>query len=63
MEAIEQGIMIETPAAVMMSEQLAARGGLFQYRNKRSDTVYPGNGPSEYEARHDFYDPHPSGNS
>ena len=34
----EQGIMIETPAAVMIS----GNGGFLQHRNERPDAVYPG---------------------
>ena len=38
----EQGVMIETPAAVMISDELAKDGGFLQYRNQRPDTVYTG---------------------
>ena len=43
---VEQGIMIETPAAAVMSDGKPGTGeksGLFQHRNKRPDSVYTGN--------------------
>ena len=38
---IELGVMIETPAAVMIADELAG-SSVFQYRNQRFDTVYSG---------------------
>ncbi len=38
----EQGIMIETPAAVMISDPSGGNGGFLQHRNERPDAVYPG---------------------
>ena len=37
---VEQGIMIETPAAVIISDLLAAGGRFLQHRHQRSDPVY-----------------------
>ena len=38
----KQGIMIETPAAVMVSRDLAKKVDFFQHRNERPDPVYAG---------------------
>lgn len=39
---VELGVMIETPASVMISRELAERSGFLQCGNKRSYTVYIG---------------------
>ena len=45
-----QGVMIETPAAVMISRELAAEVDFFSIGHQRPDPVYPGGGPAERES-------------
>ena len=44
---VEEGVMIETPAAVMNQRRSCKNGRFLQYRNKRSDAVHTCNRPSE----------------
>ena len=48
-EDVELGIMIETPASVMVSRELAKEVDFFQCRDERSDSVYTGHRPSEFQ--------------
>lgn len=41
-EEIQAGIMIETPAAAIMSDLLSKEADFFQYRYQRPDTIYNG---------------------
>ena len=49
-EDVEIGIMIETPAAALISGDLAKESGLFQRGNQRFDPVHPGHRPAKPQA-------------
>lgn len=46
----EQGIMIETPAAAIISDELAKEVDFLQYRNERPQSVHPRDRPPEHKA-------------
>jgi hypothetical protein len=48
---VEEGVMIETPAAALISDDLAHEGGFLQHRHQRPDAVHTGNGQAEQSAR------------
>ncbi len=57
-EDVELGIMIETPAAVMMSRELAKRSGFLQRREYNDLTQYTLAIDRQNQKLDAFYDPH-----
>ncbi len=53
----EQGIMIETPAAAIISDELAKEVDFLQYRNERPQSVHPRDRPPNTKLD-PFFDPH-----